>query len=226
MLEMTAIIVCEMIFASSVILASTHVRIHGWVSFTIVGCIWPGLTHPGCILPTPRWITTNSASSTLLVRHANHFPNHLHIVANNIVAIRSSSSSRAGRPCCPPDNRPIRCMIAAITGSGTKSLMMDACQLTSVRHLTNALHLSFDRRPSFDERTDGGTILCMIAPGSSAKVCRFWQFWFLDFTHLNSTKFDETCRQSRHTHPCFGTIFALIIQLIFTEILKPKHSRW
>ncbi len=32
-----------------------------WVSFTIVGCVWPGLTHPGCVLPAPEWITTNSA---------------------------------------------------------------------------------------------------------------------------------------------------------------------
>ena len=32
-----------------------------WVSFTSVGCLWPGLIHPGCGLPVHEVITTNSA---------------------------------------------------------------------------------------------------------------------------------------------------------------------
>ncbi len=32
------------------------------VAFTTVGCFRPGKMHPGCILPVPDWITTNSAS--------------------------------------------------------------------------------------------------------------------------------------------------------------------
>ena len=35
------------------------------VSFTGVGCIWPGLKHPGCGLPVHEVITTNSAAVNL-----------------------------------------------------------------------------------------------------------------------------------------------------------------
>ena len=38
----------------------THVRSCTRVSFTSIGCIWPGLLHPECSLPTLVWIATNS----------------------------------------------------------------------------------------------------------------------------------------------------------------------
>ncbi len=42
-------------------LSRTHTRIHAWVQLTTAGCVLPGLRHPGCVLPAPGGIMTNSA---------------------------------------------------------------------------------------------------------------------------------------------------------------------
>ncbi len=74
-----------------------------WVSFTIAGCFRPGKMHPGCVLPAPDWITTNSAlvRDRQLCKHASVRENtqdSLSWHARNIIDLRRIHIRRSQCP--------------------------------------------------------------------------------------------------------------------------------